>query len=174
MLSPRFAGSGNPSSPRLGLSLCQLSPGSTPPAHCFYCYHVGVLMKSHLSTTRSYRKKLLTSFLLVELLFSSTSVVGARNPANAREVESWPTSICSRATPIRNYALTTVPGQPVAGHTSRQNSVKHPVTDGGLAPRESGVPATTVHQLLVATDRSLSYLSFRLSRPGGRAPPASA
>jgi hypothetical protein len=32
--------------------------------------------------------------------------------------------------------------------------------------------ATTLRQLLVTSDRSVSYLSFRLSRPGGRAPPA--
>jgi hypothetical protein len=77
------------------------------------------------------------------------------------------------ATLFRNYALTTIPCQRTAGDTSKQNRVKHPVTHGGLAPREAGVPATAVHQLL-STDRSVLYLSFRVSRPGGRAPPASA
>jgi hypothetical protein len=138
------------------------------------CYHVGVLMKRYMpSTTRRCIETMLTSFLLVGLLFSSSVTGGARNLTSRMEGESGPTSIRPMATLFRNYALTTIPGQRTAGDTSKQNRVKHPLTQGGLAPRESGVPATAVHQLL-STDRSVLYLSFRVSRPGGRAPPASA
>jgi hypothetical protein len=138
------------------------------------CYHASVLMKRYMSsTTRRYIESLLTSFLLVGLLFSSSATLGARNPASRIERESEPTSIRPAATLFRNYALTTIPGQRTAGDTSKRNRIKHPVTQGWLAPRESGVPATAVHQL-VSTDRSVLYLSFRVSRPGGRAPPASA
>jgi hypothetical protein len=134
------------------------------------CYHVSVLMKKHMSsTTRRRIESLLTSFLLFGLLFSSSATVGARRISG----ESGPTSIRPAATLFRNYALTTVPGQRTAADTSKQNRVKHPVTHGGLAPRASGVSATAVHQLF-STDRSVLYLSFRASRPGGRAPPASA
>ena len=137
------------------------------------CYHASVLMKRYMSyTTRRYIESLLTSFLLVGLLFSSSVTLGAKNLASRIERESGPTSIRPAATVFRNYALTTIPGQRTAGDTSKQNRVKHPVTQG-LALRESGVPATAVHQLL-STDRSVLYLSFRVSRPGGRAPPASA
>ena len=138
------------------------------------CYHVSVLMKKYMSsTTRRRLEGFLTSFLLVGLLFSSSATVGARNLASRIEGESGPTSIRPAATLFRNYALTTIPGQRTAGDTSKQNRIKHPVTHGGLAPRESGVPAPAVHHLL-NTDRSVLYLSFRVSPPGGRAPPASA
>jgi len=130
------------------------------------------LMKRYMSFTTCRRlESLLTSFLLGGLLFSSSATVGARNLTSRIERESGPTSIRPAATLFRNYALTTIPGQRTAGNTSKQNRVKHPVTHGGPAPRESGAPATVVHQLLI-TDRSILYLSFRVSCPGGRAPPA--
>jgi hypothetical protein len=115
-----------------------------------------------------------TTLLLGVLLFSSSVTFGARNPAAQANGESTPASIGSAAGPLRNYALTTLPDQRTAGVTSKQNRVKHSVTHGGLTPRETGEPATTLRQLLVVTDRSVLYLSCRLSRPGGRAPPASA
>ena len=140
----------------------------------FACYHASVLMKRYMSSkTRRCIESMLTSFLLVGLLFSSNVTLGAKNLARRIERESGPTSIRPVGTLFRNYALTSIPGQRTAGDTSKQNRVKHPVTHGGLAPRESGVPATAVHQLL-STGRSVLYLSFRISPPGGRAPPASA
>jgi hypothetical protein len=127
-------------------------------------------MKRSLSTTGAYLQKLGTSFLLAGLLFSSNAIYGARNPAGETNGESEPTSVNSAATLSRNYALTTLADHRTASDTSRQNRVKHSLTHGGLAPRESREPAT-LHQLLVTTERSVLYLSFRLSRPGGRAPP---
>ena len=115
----------------------------------------------------------MTNLLLVGLFVSSSAAVGAVNLAAKGEGEAGPTSVRSATTLLRNYALTTVPGQRTASDISKQNGVKRPVTNGGLAPRESGI-ATAVHQFLVTTDRSVLYLSFRSSRPGGRAPPASA
>jgi hypothetical protein len=158
----------HPTTPGLHLHMCGLLHLSVA------CYHVSVLMKRYMSsTTRRCIESILTSFLLVGLLFSSSVTLGARNLASRMERESGPTSIRPAATLFRNYALTTIPGQRTAGDTSKQNRIKHPVTHGGLAPRESGVPATAVHQLL-STDRSVLYLCFRVSPPGGRAPPASA
>jgi len=135
------------------------------------CYHLCASMKRILSTTSACFQSLATSFLLVGLLSSSSTTLGAKNPASLSEVGSGPTSIRSAATPVRNYALTTLPGQRTASDASRQNHGKHSVIHGG-APSESGPRATVVHQLLVTTDRSLLYLSFRSSRPGGRAPPS--
>jgi hypothetical protein len=115
-----------------------------------------------------------TSFLLVAVLLSLSAPVGARNPTNLIGGEAGPTSIGAAATLFRNYALTTVKGQRIVGETSKQNSVKHLVNHVGLSPRESGLPENNVRELLVTTHRSILYLSFRSSRPGGRAPPASA
>lgn len=117
-------------------------------------------------------QRLWSNFLLAGLLFSSIVHFGAGNPARLT-AESTPSSIRSATTLFRNYALTNLPDQRTAGDISKQNRVKHSVTHGGL-PTDSGKPAATLHQLLVTTDRSVLYLSFRLSRPGGRAPPASA
>ena len=150
----------------------RIYPALPLPLHCLY--HDRVPMKRSRSTSSAYLQSLWTSFLLAGLLFSSSVTYGARNPAGQTDGESGPTSIRSATCLFRNYALTTLPGQSTAGETSKQNRVKHLITHGGLAPRESGEPATTLHQLLVTTDRSVLYLSFRLSRPGGRAPPASA
>ena len=134
-------------------------------------------MKRYLSKSTWHVEKLLTNFLLVGLLCSSSAVVGSSSAAigarlAANQEEAGPTSVRSAPALFRNYALTTVPGQRTAGDASKQNSVKYPVNHRGLAPRESGAPPTAVHQLLVSAERSVSYLSFRLSRPGGRAPPA--
>lgn len=119
-------------------------------------------------------QRLWTTFLLAGLLMSASVHFGAGNPAGLTDAESTPSSIRSATTLFRNYALTNLPDQRTAGDISKQNRVKHSVTHGGLAPTHSGEPAATLHQLLVTTDRSVLYLSFRLSRPGGRAPPASA
>lgn len=143
---------------------------TTQHSHALPAIMLSVSMKRSLSTT----PRPLTCLLLVGLLFSSSAVFGAGNSADQREGESGPTSIRSAAALFRNYALTTLPGQRTASDLSKQNGVNRPVTHGGLAPGESGVPAATLHQLIVTTDRSALYLSFRLSRPGGRAPPASA
>jgi hypothetical protein len=69
--------------------------------------------------------------------------------------------------------LTSVSGQRIARHTSKPNEVKRPFNYAGLLPGESGISANPVHRLLVSTERSILHLSFRLSRPGGRAPPVS-
>lgn len=123
---------------------------------------------------RENTQRLLTRFLLAGLLFSSGAARSANYPASQREGESRPTSISAAPILIRNYALTTLPDQRTAGHVFKENRVKHLVTPSGPGRRVSGVPATIVHQLLVSTDRSVLFLSLRLSRPGGRAPPASA
>ena len=127
-------------------------------------------MKRYFLTTIRHVETVWPNLLLVAVLLSSTALVGARNSTKQTEVE--PTAVGAAATLSRNDALTSVPGQGIAVYTSKQNSVKHPVSHVGLSPRESGVPANTVHELLVTTYRSILYLSFRSSRPGGRAPPA--
>jgi hypothetical protein len=119
-------------------------------------------------------QRLWTTFLLASLLFSAIVHFGSSNPAGMTDAESTPVSIRSAATLFRNYALTNFPDQRTAGDTSKQSRVKHSLTHGGLAPRDSHEPASMLHQLLVSTDQSVLYLSFRLLRPGGRAPPASA
>jgi hypothetical protein len=124
--------------------------------------------------TSTNTQRLLTSFLLVGLLFCPGAASGAKNPASPREGESTPTSIGAAPILNRNYALTTLPDQRTAGHAFKENRVKHLVTPSGPARRVADVNVTIVHQLLVVTDRSVLYLSFRLSRPGGRAPPTSA
>jgi hypothetical protein len=129
-------------------------------------------MKRALSTNNSCLQRLWTSFLLGGLLFSSSVTFNGKNQAGETHGKSGPSAIRSTTALFRNYALNTLPDQRTAGDTSKQNRVKHSVTHGGLSPRETGDPAT-LHQVLVATDRSVLYLSFRLSRPGGRAPPVS-
>ncbi|MGH9875049.1 MAG: hypothetical protein ACRD9S_21545 [Pyrinomonadaceae bacterium] len=130
-------------------------------------------MKRILPNSSSPRcESLLTSFLLVALF--SSAFAGARYQARQPEENAGPTSIRSAKTVLRNHALTTFPGQRVAGDLSNQNRVKHSATYKGLAPGEVGAPVAILRQLLVTTDQSALYLSFRLSQPGGRAPPASA
>ena len=119
-------------------------------------------------------RSLVTILLLVGLLFSSGTSRNAKIQARQKEEKPGPTSFHSATTILRNHALTSSPGQRVAGDISKQNRVKHSLTYIGLAHGEAGAPAAIVRQRLVTTDRSILYLSFRLSRPGGRAPPASA
>ena len=119
-------------------------------------------------------RSLVINLLLVGLLFSSGTSRNAKAQAGQTEEKPGPTSIRSARTVLRNHALTSSPEQRVAGDISKQNRVKHSATYIGLAPAEAGAPAAIVRQRLVTTDRSVLYLSFRLSRPGGRAPPASA
>ncbi len=121
-------------------------------------------------------KRVLTSFLLVGILFSSGTAPNAKYAASQGERgerESGPTSVGAAPIRIRNYALTTLPDLRTAGHAAKQSRVKDSIAPGELARRVSLAPASIVHQLLAATGRSVLYLSLRLSRPGGRAPPAS-
>jgi hypothetical protein len=139
------------------------------------CYDVCVAMKRYRLTTyphiETVLEKVLASFLLVGLLFSASASGNARNRAKEEEGSS---SVRSAGSGFRDYALTSVPNQRTASHLSKKNSAKHPVNHGGLSPIESAAPAATGHEIFVATDRSVLYLSFRVSPPGGRAPPASA
>jgi hypothetical protein len=127
-----------------------------------------VPMNRYLSIFRSR----LTKFLLVALILSSSAAIHARSAAGKRTSEPGPNSVHTTATLSRNYALTVVPSQRIASDVSKQNSIKRSVIHGGLARRESGLPANLPRPLLVVNERSLSYLSFRLIRTGGRAPPS--
>jgi hypothetical protein len=119
-------------------------------------------------------EKLLTRFLLVGLLLSLTPANGARNVAGLTEKDSGTAAIRTGNPLIRNYALTVITGQRTAGDISKSNRVRYPAVPDGLALRVSVVAPNAVQRFLVATARSVSYLSFRSSRPGGRAPPVSA
>jgi hypothetical protein len=138
-------------------------------------------MKRSLSNSSPGKQSLLTSFLLVALIFSSASAgakyqgkfqAGFQKGQTAEKAE--PASVSFTSTVLRNHALTTFPGQYVASDTAKQNRFKYSASYPVLAPGRFGAPAAIVRQLLVTTDRSALYLSFCLSRPGGRAPPASA
>jgi len=131
-------------------------------------------MRNSKTITSQRCRSLVINLLLVGLLFSSGTSRNAKAQARQTEEKPGPTSIRSAKTVLRNHALTSSPEQRVAGDLSKQNRVKHSATYIGLAPAAAGAPAATVIQRLVTTDRSVLYLSFRLSRPGGRAPPASA
>lgn len=96
--------------------------------------------------------------------FGQSSVEGLTEPASVQSTESQ----------RPNHALTTVPRQRVAGDISKQGKLKHSISPNSVATRNFGTPAAIVRQRLAVTDQSVTYLSFRLSRPGGRAPPASA
>jgi len=130
-------------------------------------------MKRTRSTSRAYLQKLYTSILLGGLLFSSSASFSGKNQGRQTSDDSGPIAIRSVAPLFRNYALTTLPDQRTAADTSKQNRVKYSVSHGGVAPAAGIPPATTLRGLLVTTNRSILYLSFRLSRPGGRAPPVS-
>jgi hypothetical protein len=142
------------------------------------CYPVRVPMTKSISMATVRLQSVLSTLLLVVLLFSANASIGAKYQAKLTEDRSrleaeWmpaPTSMRSRECLKRNHALTTFPGQRVAADISKQNRVKHsPVY--GLPPHEFGAPAAIVRQHLITTEQLVSYLSFRLSRPGGRAPP---
>ena len=129
-----------------------------------------------MKRTRStnYLQKLYTSILLGGLLFSSSASFSGKNQASHTSDDFLgPIAIGSIAPLFRNYALTTLPDQRTAADTSKQNRVKYSVSHGGVVSAGAVQPASTLRGLLVNTDRSILYLSFRLSRPGGRAPPAS-
>jgi hypothetical protein len=124
-------------------------------------------MMRTISKNSGYMQRFYSGLLLGSLLFSSTATFTANRQTKTESAAS----IRSSLTLFRNYALTTLPDQRTAGDTSKQNRLKHSVTHGGLAPKETGEPARTLRQL-ITTERSGVYLSCRLSRPGGRAPPA--
>jgi hypothetical protein len=130
-------------------------------------------MKKSVSNTHEPFKNLLTRFLLVAL-FSCSVFVGASSQTRQAEEEAAPPSIGFAITPAREYALKTPPGQRAAGDTSKQDRSKHSVTYGGPVAREFGAPASILRQRRITTEQSVLYLSFRWSRPGGRAPPVSA
>jgi len=117
-------------------------------------------------------RSLVVNLLLIGLFFSSVTSHRATIQAIQTEEQPGPTSICSAKTVLRHHALTNFSVQRVAVDISKQNRVKHSLTYSGLTPGEVGAPAAMVRERLVTTDRSVLYLSFRLSKPGGRAPPA--
>jgi hypothetical protein len=111
-----------------------------------------------------------TSLLLVGLFLSSSAFLSAKIQFGQTAEQPGPTAIRSTTTPARDYALKTPSGQRISVDLSKQNRVKHLVVYGGLATEDLNEPATA-RQFLVSTGRSVLYLSFRLTRPGGRAPP---
>ena len=143
------------------------------------CYPVRVPMTKPISMINWRSPRALTSLLSVVLVLAGIASPGVQCQT-AQDYYSAPVepparvSIQSKESPRHNHALTSVPGQRVAGDISKQNRIKHFVSHNSLAPRTFGTPAAIVRQRLALTDQSVLYLSFRLSRPGGRAPPASA
>ena len=137
-------------------------------------YYVEIPMKSAKIMTSQLYRRLLINLLLVGLLFSS--VPSHHRKIQARQIKETPnpTSIHPANTVLRNPALTSSPGQRLASDLSKQSRGKHSVLYGGLAAATVDAPAALVRQRLVTIDWSVMYLSFRLSRPGGRAPPAAA
>jgi hypothetical protein len=138
------------------------------------CYYVDVSMKSSKTMPGQRYRILVINLLLVGLLFSSATSRDATIQARQTEEKPGPTSIRSGKSVLRNHALTTFSGQPVVADHSKQNRGKHSVIYSVLASAKVSAPAAILRERLVTTDRSVLYLSFRLSRPGGRAPPASA
>jgi hypothetical protein len=112
------------------------------------------------------------ALLLVGSLFSSSSSLNAKVKPRESQRNPDPTAVGSAKTVWRTYALTTIPAQRPAADLSKQNRVKHLVTYSGTAAKEVGPLPAIAREFLAVTDHSLLYLSFRLSRPGGRAPPA--
>jgi len=138
------------------------------------CYYVNVSMKSSKTMPGQRCRSLVINLLLVGLLFSSATSRNATIQTRQTEEKPGPTSIRSAKSVLRIHALTTFSGQPLAVDPAKQNRGKHSVICSGLAPAKVSAPAALLRERLVTTDRSALYLSFRLSRPGGRAPPASA
>ncbi|HEV7744657.1 MAG TPA: hypothetical protein VGO56_06655 [Pyrinomonadaceae bacterium] len=128
-------------------------------------------MKTTFPDCRRYRS-LLTSFLLALLVLSSAT--SARYQTRHADGEAAPGSISSATTLLRHHALKVSPAQGVIGDVSKQNRSDHPSTHNGLAPNQFSAPAAILSRRLVSSDQSVLYLSFRTSRPGGRAPPVSA
>jgi hypothetical protein len=125
-------------------------------------------MKRNPSTSLS----LLTNLLMVGLILSGSAGVRASSALVQTAGDPGPDSVRSLGNLSRNYALTVVPSQRTAGDVSKHNSLKRSLIHGGLARRESNLPANTLRGFLVANEHSLSYLSFRLIRTGSRAPPS--
>jgi hypothetical protein len=118
-------------------------------------------------------EKLLLGVVLTGLLGSSVFTANASSLVHEVTGHSGPVSFRSASPLFRNYALTTVTGQRTASNISKQSGVKRPLTFVGPALTESNAAPETNHQLFVTTDPTFSYLSFRLLRRGGRAPPVS-
>jgi hypothetical protein len=114
-----------------------------------------------------------SALLSVVLLLAANASLAAKSQA-AEDHGLSASVIASNESPRRNHALTTLPGQRVAGDTSKQNRIKHFVTLKSLSPNKFGTPSALVRQRLALADQSVTYLSFPLTRPRGRAPPASA
>lgn len=136
------------------------------------CYHALRLMNTTFPDCRHYRS-LLTSFLLAALVLSSAAT-SARNRARQTQSEPAPGAIGSAATHLRHRALRVSPAHGIAGDVSKQNRSDHPSTQTGLAPNQFSAPAAVLSRRLVTSDQPVLCLSFRASRPGGRAPPVSA
>lgn len=136
------------------------------------CYDALRLMNTTFPDCRRYRS-LLTSFLLAAFILSSAAT-SVRYQARYAEGEPAPGSIRSSTTLLRQHALRVSPAQGVTGDISKQNRSDHPSTHNGLAPNQFAAPAAILSRRLVTSDQSVLYLSFRASRPGGRAPPVSA
>jgi Tfp pilus assembly protein FimT len=129
-------------------------------------------MKSSLAKTCGRARRLLTALLLVAVLSSfAAAVVKSHAPQAAGT--SAPASVSSAVTLLSDHAVTTRPGQRLASDASKQNRLRHSLIYAALTPRV-GLAATAVKRFLVTPEQSVSYLSFRLSRTGGRAPPVSA
>jgi hypothetical protein len=126
------------------------------------------------STTSQRCRSQVISLLLVGLFFSSITAGNAKIKPRQFGPETDPTAVGSASTVLRNYALTSIPGQRTAADLSKQNRVNHLVAYDGPAAAEVGPLPAIAREFLAVTDHSVLYLSFRLSRPGGRAPPASA
>ena len=142
----------------------------------FYCLLLSSLrvrMKKSLSTTSAcFESLFLTTFLLVSVFFSSTA--GLSNRVDRIATAPAPTSVRSAPTLFRTYALGSFQGQRTAGDTSKQNRVKHPLTDSGLVSARFASLNGTIGRRLVADNASVFNSSFHHSRTRGRAPPLSA
>jgi hypothetical protein len=126
-----------------------------------------------INTTSQRSRSYVIALLLGSLLLSSVSL-NAKVRSRQSEHKPGPAAVGSASTVLRNYALTSIPGQRTAADLSKQNRVNHLIAYGGPAAGEVGPLPAIEREFLAVTDQSVLYLSFRLSRPGGRAPPASA
>ena len=137
------------------------------------CYYVEVPMKSAMTIISRCCRRFSVNLLLVGLLLSSTSSIAKVERRQSAE-RSGPTRIHQAKTVLRDHALTSSAGPQVAGDLSQQKRGKHSLNYIGLAPAKVSALTAFVRLRPRTTDRSFWYLSLRLSRPRGRAPPASA
>jgi hypothetical protein len=128
---------------------------------------------SKINTSQRWRTSAI-NLLLVGLLVFSGSSLNEKIQARQTAEQSGPTSIGPATTLLRNHALTVSPSQRVAGEFSKQGRTSHSSMHAGLAANEFAAAPKIIRQRLVMTDQSVWYLSFRTSRPRGRAPPVSA